>query len=345
MERNRDDILLAYLLYGRKIVCVKTDNGMALVQIKSSSSKDILLLDAIYKAAKEHAISEGFLTENELIQEAIKRNTWSHIQEKRLLNLQSLVKKYSSEDNYDERMLRKFSRELDELTKKRNKLTEQSAESIAEQQKNLWSICLNCLTIDGERLWKTPNDFDEDDTVLKSILDHYNDTFDITISDIRRIARSFVWRLIWTSAKDFGENILYNRLDELTIDQQMFLRWTNIYENALQSIHPPTQQEFEDDKKFDAWLKRQENESKTSSTTVVRGGPTVDSHEDIFKVTKNPEEAEEVLNLNSPINRMKLKRKMDIINSRGGKPIDETELAKKLGEHDDKIVYVKRNYT
>ena len=162
-----------------------------------------------------------------------------------------------------------------------------SAEYEAECERGTYS--LHCATMsfpDMKQVWGSLKDLkEEEDTILVGrLMGLYYSYHIASDADIRRLARSGLWRMRWNaSRKNRGVKTLFGReMFEVTPDQMHLVYWSQIYDSAFESMEPPSDEIIEDDKLFDRWLDAQAQKRKQErkqSALNKRVSKTKDAHE------------------------------------------------------------------
>lgn len=74
------------------------------------------------------------------------------------------------------------------------------------------------------------------------------------IIDIREIARSTEWRLVWALNKENLSGLFNRPVSDLTLNHRMLIYWSRIYDSAFESHEPPEMDVINNDDRFDNWL-------------------------------------------------------------------------------------------
>lgn len=96
-------------------------------------------------------------------------------------------------------------------------------------------------------------------------------------SDIRRVARSMEWRMLWTLNREDISGLFHTPISDLSLNQRMLIYWSRVYDLAYESTEKPDEDVIQDDEKFDTWLQNRSNEKSDSDSAKKRGMP--DHHE------------------------------------------------------------------
>lgn len=174
--------------------------------------------------------------------------------------------------------------------------TEQEAERVRDKQRRLKSQTAEYLShevaayallrrlvvdLDSRPLWKDDESFLDCKAAYPSFVQFLihamlqEGMMDVTA--IRRVARSNEWRLLWIFSKESLSDLFNRPLSDLTVNHQLLIFWSRMYDSAFEDTNPPDPEIIEDDEKFDMWLSnreldrkesRQNNQGKTRNNTL-----------------------------------------------------------------------------
>lgn len=96
-------------------------------------------------------------------------------------------------------------------------------------------------------------------------------------SDIRKVARSMEWRMLWTLNREDISGLFHTPVSDLSLNQRMLIYWSRVYDLAYESTEKPDEDVIQDDEKFDTWLQNRSSEKSESDSAKKRGAP--DHHE------------------------------------------------------------------
>lgn len=139
-----------------------------------------------------------------------------------------------------------------------------------------------------------PYDFIDRQPVI--VLDALNKTI-ISSDEIRDLAKNSSWMNTWFALK--GQNIFNNFP---TLEQQILIMWSKIYDNVRESMEFPGEDLLLDNDALDGWLiiqnrktkeKQQKERSKLSTNSKIANA------DEVFIMAKNKEEADRINRLNS----------------------------------------------
>lgn len=118
--------------------------------------------------------------------------------------------------------------------------------------------------------------------------------------DIRLIAKSVEWRMIWNSSKA-TRSIFGIPSSELTSEQLSLLSWSSFYDNISESADPPTDEVIEDDMALDGWLvvqsrkRKEDNKRREAEKLLPKNNQNAG---ELFIIGKSKEELEQIMSLN-----------------------------------------------
>jgi hypothetical protein len=84
----------------------------------------------------------------------------------------------------------------------------------------------------------------------------------LELSDIRQIARSTEWRLIWVLSRENLPTIFNRSIGDFNINHKMVIYWSRIYDSAFESTEPPEMEIVNNDEEFDRWLANRDLDRK-----------------------------------------------------------------------------------
>jgi hypothetical protein len=95
-------------------------------------------------------------------------------------------------------------------------------------------------------------------------------------SEIRRVARSIEWRMLWTLNREHIQSLFNTPIANLSVNQRSLISWSRVYDLAYESAEKPDEEVIQDDSRFDAWLQNRSDE-KSEDKNQRTGVP--DHHE------------------------------------------------------------------
>lgn len=142
---------------------------------------------------------------------------------------------------------------------------------------------------------------------------------DITEKILRLVARNEPWRSMWLAAVKTGN--LFNRsASDLTDLQRALISWTCVYDNAFESMNPPSNEIIEDDALFDDWMLEQQQESERSRATKKINAKSSSMNGDkneVGIIVDTPEDAQKVWSLNNKYAQSQIAQNQQAIQKKG----------------------------
>ena len=92
-------------------------------------------------------------------------------------------------------------------------------------------------------------------------------------SELRKIARSLEWRMLWTLNRENIQSLFNTPIANLSINQRMLIYWSRVYDLAYESTEKPDEDIIQDDEKFDIWLRNRNNEKNESEMAKKKNIP------------------------------------------------------------------------
>jgi len=269
------------LLAGKRLV--KTGAAWApIIFCQGLTGEEKILAELEYEKAMDEAIDMDIPTEADLKQGLMLSGVWGPSQDRILKESTAEVKRISkslkalkykrARFNAANRKLKKSQERRDSLFLYKNSLFSNTAERYAQEQKIWWGIHKMAFYTNGDPIWSTYDDFancDIDDTTL--IVNAYLGGFRLSSHDARRIARHPEWRIYFNTCKN-SRDLFSRPLCDLDENQSYVLYWSVVYDNAINSYEPPSDETLEDDDLFDSWLESTAKERKKERALNKHGG-------------------------------------------------------------------------
>lgn len=83
--------------------------------------------------------------------------------------------------------------------------------------------------------------------------------------DIRAIAKSPEWRLVWILSRENLPAIFNRPISDLTLNHRLLIYWSRVYDSAYERPEPPSNDIVNDDDRFDEWLAEKDMGVKSKS--------------------------------------------------------------------------------
>ena len=275
------------ILVGRRVIYTNVD-AAPIILCRGLTGAEKVISEVHYRKALNDAISLSIPKEKELIKILEDNGDWGPHYENKILNTDGEIKLVSKNlvtVKYQAAQRRTLLRKLEilknrltDLLNRRNNLVSNSAESYAVESRYFWNIHKMAFRLNNEPLWRSYEEmenYDREDVI--NIVQCYIKSFILDISSIRKVARSGLWRIYFTSCKN-SKDLFDKPLCDLDVNQLQLLYWSNVYENAFSAMDPPEDDVVENDELFDAWIdeyvEKQKKERVKNKLGKIAGNST-----------------------------------------------------------------------
>ena len=180
---------------------------------------------------------------------------------------------------------------------KHNKFDVYTAEGTASYIKTLF-ILKNTTYHNNKLIKYNKKLFDE-------ILNEYYENV-ITHDMIREISRNHPWANMWVGLKSNG--VIFNEGVSISIDQQLLLLWSKIYDSINEAPEPPSYDVINDDDMLDGWMLLQKKKED---------GSKYEKFDEVFIVAKDQDEANQVNEMNSEFAKQIKAQRLQFIQDKG----------------------------
>lgn len=247
---------------------------------------------------------EGFLTNDEILEQMKQRGLWLQKDEDRIEGLQKDIDRLKVElfENRNKKKLvsqiRKYLKagkeQFMEMMAKKYDLCENSCEGVlyARKMKEYVSLCCYKETDQGEELY----DFKE---IGKDHVAQAYNTQMLGETGLRELARNDPWKSVWILHETNACKLFSNKEGtELTPDQKNILIWSKMYDNVQESMDCPTDDVIDDDDMLDGWFivqrKQREKDRTNKELEQSTNNPKIAQSDEIFVFTDNQETANKI---------------------------------------------------
>lgn len=262
----------------------------------------------LYQEVYNEAIQEGLFTEDGIKEFLIERKMWSEQEDKELNDITPKHIEYWKVEIYNAYFqstkkktlrahLNRAQQHLSSLLHKSTILNHYTASGVAYFSKNLYLFMHSCYDQYNKLI-----DFSDIDVTTAL---HTHNKILLNNDQLRLLAKTSPWSNMWAIAHKSGNKMFAN--DPLSIEQQIIIQWSCLYDNIGECPDAPPDDVIQDDDALDGWLiiqRRNREKNKVSSIADKKN----DSGE-IFHVVDTPEDAEKIRNMNNP-------HTLGVINSR-----------------------------
>ncbi len=179
------------------------------------------------------------------------------------------------------------------------------------------------LTQNGDKFWPTTQIFDSsiESKLIDKLCMVFFRTSKIDTKIIREIARSNIWRSMWSSCQKSG-NPFGKSVIDLSFNQRDLVHWSCIYDGVYEAYERPTSDIIEDDDVLDSWFMKQgekiENRSRKQfgedslpTPKFKRAGGRNEQF-----IICDADGAKDVYKMNDPGARNVIRRKQAIVNEK-----------------------------
>lgn len=206
------------------------------------------------------------------------------------------------------------NKQIEILLGRKHKMDHLTCDGVAENARLIWllSECIKPASCDGAKL-----------------LEAYQEQ-SISHSEIRKIARSDLWRGIWNASKKGTQ--LFDRIAvDLTRDQVALISYSSMYDNVYEHPESPNDKVTEDDDCLDGWFiiqkRKNEKQKKQSEVDAVTKNPKIANAKEVYVMAKSTEDADGVYGLNNSLSRGKIQARSQELKNSGSGKLREQELS------------------
>jgi len=332
MDNDRTDYLINRILSGILIFYYQNQE----YELRPASTELKYRACLLYDKTINDEKYNDWIHEKNMIRVMISLGLWDEQSNKMVVSLEksiedNKVKLFESikrPDNFKttKKNLESLKRRLNRLLNIKSNFRNNTLQGYAESVKSEFLICNN-LYHNKNRLFKN-NYITSHNNVSYSFFNGLVQEIykhEITVADIREVSRSPQWRTYWAANK---ENVLPGPVSKWTDDQRTLINYSRMYDNVYEHPDCPEDKVIEDDDTLDGWFifqkrkrEREKNQSKFNSKTNSK----LDKAQEIFLFPNENQTAEEIRELNDPVAKMKLKQKLNFINSASG-TVEDSQL-------------------
>jgi hypothetical protein len=290
--------------------------------IKSPSREARLYAQEIFFEYYYKSIKEGVTNREEVYNILAKLKIWDQTKEK-LLNIMKKemedlkVKIFQNYTNSPTRRgykiaLKDTKNYVNKLVEEKFSFEQNTAEGLAGYAKHQFLIGSSIYTSKSRPYWKSFKCWELPDNIL-NIANRRLMKFSISDSDYRELARSDIWKGIWSARKNgglFGKNTV-----DLSDSQKSLIFWSILYDNIYQASDCPPDEIVEDDDALDGWmiLKKRERADQLNKDIINDlMSDKVKNSEHIFIVC-GEEDIEKVYNMNDIGGKIALSQRLNKI--------------------------------
>jgi hypothetical protein len=289
--------LITEILVGRRILFTNCEYAPVII-CRGLTGPEKIISHIEYERSLKEALSLGLRTEEELKKQIYRNGDWSLKQDAAITELEKAIKdiqaeiyesKYKvSQQKSAQKKLKSAKEKHQELILMKHHLMSNSAESYANEYRYYWNLHKMIYREDQSPLWIDYHSMEETDReIVSAITKCYIKDFCLPQEEIRKIARSGLWRIYYSSCP--SSTYLFNRpTSDFDENQINTLYWSSVYDSVMKMMEPPGEDVMSDDSKFDSWLENYNKEQKKKraedsiSKAPTKGG---NAREEMFIVT------------------------------------------------------------
>lgn len=205
---------------------------------------------------------------------------------------------------------------INDLYNKKHYFDYLTLEYYAQNIKNQYLITNMVYDTNGNKIFKEDNFENTDYLFLEKILyEIHKNTLDT--STIKQIVRSDIWKSYWNISK---EKIFPGTVKDWTDEQRSLVNFSKVLDSIREHMEAPSDDIIEDDDALDGWILFQnhkiESERKKQQISDKFGLDKKKAGE-VFLLTKDNNEKEEIYGLNDPQTNRDIKEMIDITKKEG----------------------------
>ena len=284
MESVQD--LLNFMLWDRRLILLP-DARVLVILNPTVADRNIAALEK--RLCTQQAIESETPTEAELLANAREGGLWtdeddlvikegeSHIA---FLESEKAKQKFLTKKNKIQEQIEKTKEKLQSTLDKKQGFYVLTAEYMANEAFVLTLLKRLILNEDGTPFFSRSNTIsyvkESDPLALNILIREIVSEGMLPHVDIRRVARSVEWRMLWTLNRENIQSLFNTPVANLSINQRGLIYWSRVYDLAYESTEKPDEEVIQDDARFDAWLQNR-NSEKDENKQQRKGVP--DHHE------------------------------------------------------------------
>jgi hypothetical protein len=316
---------------------MRGDGEPVTLMVRSLTPQESLYAQFVYDTAYNEARLNGLEPEQACINRAIDSGLWdkdkeklTHLYRTEISRLEKEREKFSDNKGKSALIwkdLVKAKKKLEEIQILRQEITTLSAESHAMVIQNHYVISRCVLYGSGTPVWPTYEDFlnERDASFVTSVMGAYVKMRPSTEKQLRALARSSVWGIMWRAAKASGN--LFDKPTSLMTSEQISLSyWSMMYDSVYESLERPDDKIINDDEALDKWWEEQGDKKKKEAKRRAHKGKSTDRHPEQFLIAKTDEEADDIWNMNDKTTMAMIKAEQKKLEAKTGQRVDITEL-------------------
>ncbi len=285
MESVQD--LINIVLWDRRLVLLP--NGIVLVILNPTlTHRNFAALEK--RLVMQEALAAETPTEEQILAASREGGDWTEEDdlvlkegEKHILFLESekATQKFLAKKNKIDEQINQTREKIKVVSDKRQRMYSNTAEYMSQEAFVLSIMEQTILNRDGTPFFNKSN-------TISNVKNYQRELFETLVRevtsegliphvDLRKIARSMEWRMLWTLNREDLAGLFNIPLADLSANQRMLIYWSRVYDLAYESTEKPDEDVIQDDQKFDLWLQNRNVDKNDSAEAKNRNIP--DHHE------------------------------------------------------------------
>lgn len=278
------------------------------LKIQPITLEEELQVQETYMLAYRKAKQDGFLENDEILQNLRDRGVWTTQDDEKEKGLEKDIERlkvelFQNKNKSDwvqqiKKYLSAGKKQLNELLERKHQYFENSCEGLSQVEKIKKLIELSCYKEDNTAYVK----YDFADIPIDYIIKLYGYQL-LSETTVRELARSEPWRSTWILKDSNAYELFANKGKQLTQDQRSLLIWSKMYDNVQESIDAPSDDVIEDDDMLDGWFilqrKKRDQEKAKSDIEKMTSNSKISNSSEIFVMAHNKKDADKINNSNN----------------------------------------------
>ncbi len=321
MDIKERELILHRICLGYFIHTFYIDGEDIILKIGTPTLEQVHISDHIYDETFKDAVKKGVYVEEELQCLLDDMMIWLPSDQVQLSELEQNIEKlkiglFQMHFRANNKIAIRKSLELTQdtvidLLNRKHALDMYSAEALARFKKNSYLSSCGIIDLEGNK-YIDPNSMWDTDTPLIDEVMKVRTKLMCTETILRQIARTEPWRSIWSAGRKSGSLFDIPAIS-LSLEQQLLLTWSTVYDNVHESMDTPPEEVIEDDDTLDGWFLLQHKKrikDKEKRLLEPDGDSKAFQAQEVYVMTDTPEDALKVYNLNDAKNKAIVRQRM-----------------------------------
>lgn len=330
MIRNNNDKLLSRIIAG--FLYIEHDGRIYILRRPSSSLK--YRADILYeKVYNDNLYSDWFLMQDVeyiLIDNGVWRLQNNEVLkqiDKQLENLKvELYQNYIQPTKRKEikKQISSMNMQKDRILTTKHSLDQYTLEAYAGRIRNEF-IIMNTLYYKNKKVFRNKNK--KNSILLNNIASKIASSLP-SISDIRSLARSELWKSYWSASgktKIFSGDVF-----DWTDEQRALVNLSKMFDSVYEHPECPPDNIIDDEDALDGWMilqkrKNEQSKNKQKTDTMLNSAKMRKANE-VFIMSNSKEETEEIISNNDPLAKHRMREKFGAIKTSSEDGLSEAQL-------------------